>query len=108
MLNKMKCIPKEGAIAFDACENKIDDEVKIEGSVDTTKVGTYEIKYSVTSGTKTSVKTRTVIVYDGIINNPISPNRDKVVYLTFDDGPGRYTEELLDILKNIMLKQHFL
>ncbi len=98
---------EEGAIAFDACENKIDDEVKIEGSVDTTKVGTYEIKYSVTSGTKTSVKTRTVIVYDGIINNPISPNRDKVVYLTFDDGPGRYTEELLDILKNIMLKQHF-
>lgn len=98
---------EEGAIAFDACENKIDDEVKIEGSVDTTKVGTYEIKYSVTSGTKTSVKTRTVIVYDGIINNPISPNRDKVVYLTFDDGPGRYTEELLDILKKYNVKATF-
>lgn len=98
---------EEGAVAFDACENKINDEVKIEGTVDTTKVGTYEVKYTVTSGTKTTVKTRSVIVYDGIINDPISSNRDKVVYLTFDDGPGRYTEELLDILKKYNVKATF-
>ena len=31
---------------------------------------------------------------------------DKVVYLTFDDGPGPYTEKLLDILaqRGIMFK----
>ena len=33
---------------------------------------------------------------------------DKVVYLTFDDGPGPYTEKLLIFLTDIMLRQHFL
>ena len=28
-----------------------------------------------------------------------SPNGKKTVYLTFDDGPGPYTERLLDVLK---------
>ena len=106
-VKKNETYTEEGAVAFDACENKINAEVKIEGTVDTTKVGTYEVKYTVTSGTKTTVKTRSVIVYDGIINDPISSNRDKVVYLTFDDGPGRYTEELLDILKKYNVKATF-
>lgn len=98
---------EEGASAFDACDKKIDDEVKIEGSVDTSKSGTYEIKYTVTSGDKTSSITRSVVVYDESTQNLIEENRDKVVYLTFDDGPGRYTEELLDILKKYNVKATF-
>lgn len=32
---------------------------------------------------------------------------DKVIYLTFDDGPGQYTEHLLDILKTYNVKATF-
>ena len=32
---------------------------------------------------------------------------DKVVYLTFDDGPGPYTEKLLDILDRYNVKATF-
>lgn len=98
---------EEGATAFDACDKPLDDEVVIEGTVDTTKIGSYEVKYSVTSNEKTSSKTRTVIVYDGTNSDNIAENREKVVYLTFDDGPGRYTEELLDILKKYNVKATF-
>ena len=31
----------------------------------------------------------------------------KVAYLTFDDGPGKYTAALLDILKQNDVKRHF-
>lgn len=98
---------EEGASAFDGCDNKIDEEIVKTGEVDTNIPGTYEIKYTVTRNEKTSTITRNVIVYDGVINNPIEANRDKVVYLTFDDGPGRYTEELLDILKKYNVKATF-
>ena len=98
---------EEGASAFDGCDNKIDEEIVKTGEVDTNTPGTYEMKYTVTRNEKTSTITRNVIVYDGVINNPIEANRDKVVYLTFDDGPGRYTEELLDILKKYNVKATF-
>ena len=36
-----------------------------------------------------------------------SADEDKVIYLTFDDGPGPYTEELLDILDQYGAKATF-
>ncbi len=33
--------------------------------------------------------------------------KEKVVYLTFDDGPGKYTANLLDILKKNDVKATF-
>ncbi len=40
----------------------------------------------------------------------VTPRRpgEKVAYLTFDDGPGEYTEELLDILDEYGVKATFL
>ena len=40
---------------------------------------------------------RTIKVYMPMPDNAVNPG-DKVVYLTFDDGPGPYTDKLLDIL----------
>ncbi|MEB8752330.1 polysaccharide deacetylase family protein, partial [Bacillus cereus] len=31
----------------------------------------------------------------------------KIIYLTFDDGPGKYTNQLLDILKENKIKATF-
>ena len=43
---------EQGAAYYDGCGNKLDDKVKIEGSVDTKKTGNYTINYSVADGTK--------------------------------------------------------
>jgi peptidoglycan/xylan/chitin deacetylase (PgdA/CDA1 family) len=34
-------------------------------------------------------------------------NNDKVIYLTFDDGPSKYTEEFLDLFKKYKIKVSF-
>ena len=88
---------EKGVKSEDGCGNKIGD-VKTEGSVDTSKVGDYTITYIVTKNGKEEKITRTVHVVENV---PIQNNDDgtgKVVYLTFDDGPGGYTQSLLDIL----------
>ena len=34
-------------------------------------------------------------------------NKEKIIYLTFDDGPSKYTIELLDLLKKYNIKATF-
>nr|MCR4581521.1 polysaccharide deacetylase family protein [Bacilli bacterium] len=90
---------EQGAIVTDNC----DDNLKVEtsGSVDTSKIGTYEITYTTkdSSGNSASAK-RTVTVRE-------KQAGEKVIYLTFDDGPGAYTEQLLDVLKKYNVKATF-
>lgn len=98
---------EEGAEAYDNCDGNITDKIEITGNVDTKKEGIYEITYKIKdkSGNENTT-TKEVIVYkeenkDGITNTK------KQVYLTFDDGPGKYTNELLDILKKYNVKATF-
>ena len=83
----------------DNCDNNLD--VKIDGNVDTSIAGDYTLIYSVSdgSGNYSSVQ-RIVHVID-------TSSFDKVVYLTFDDGPSEYTSLLLDILKKYNVKATF-
>ena len=92
-----------GAYVVDACGKKNSDNINVSGSVDTSKVGTYIITYSFKD---ISVK-REVIVFENsqeIINEH---SNGKVIYLTFDDGPGSQTERLLDILDKYNVKATF-
>lgn len=69
--------------------------VKVSGTVDTETVGSYEITYSVTDDQgRTTELVRTVEV-------------KPVIYLTFDDGPGQYTQQLLDVLAKYDVKATF-
>ena len=102
---------EKGANYYDGCGNKLDEKVAITGSVDTKKEGDYTITYSVSDGTKT---TRKVVVYkaaSGNYNNgrtSISGNGNgKVLYLTFDDGPGVYTQKILNTLAKYNVKATF-
>ncbi len=77
------------------------DEVVLEkdGEVDVNVVGTYEITYRATdTSSNTTEVTRTVNVI---------PEYRGTIYLTFDDGPGDYTAELLDILAKYNVKATF-
>lgn len=108
-LVKGKEYKDEGAKAYNGCGKEIDDKIEITNNVNINESGTYYVVYSIKDGDNVvTSKTRTVIVYDNIDKQPVkSENNEKVIYLTFDDGPGRYTEELLRILKKYNVKATF-
>lgn len=90
-----------GAKAYDSCGKEITENIKIEGSVNTKEIGTYEISYQVTDNNNlTNVIKRKVVVY----NEETTPG---IIYLTFDDGPGPYTGRILDILAKYNIKATF-
>lgn len=98
---------EQGAEATDDCDGDISSKIEISGKVDTSTVGTYKITYKVKDSSNNSKSvTRTVKVYQKN-NSSNNNNTSKVIYLTFDDGPGPYTNQLLDILKKYNVKATF-
>lgn len=97
-----------GFSASDNMDGDLTAKVSVTGGVDTSKMGINKITYTVTdSFGNTTTVTRSVYVYQKqAIANPINPG-NKVVYLTFDDGPSRYTSRLLDILDKYGVKATF-
>jgi len=96
---------EKGYEAVDNCDGNITNKVKIYSDLETNKVGNYKINYSINDnyGNENS-QTREVIVYDDI--SDVKKN-GKFVYLTFDDGPASYTEEILAVLKKYNIKATF-
>lgn len=96
-----------GYTANDNCMGDITNKVVVDGNVNTSKVGIYTLSYSVSddSGNKTLIK-RYVKVYKNYKGETITP-AGKTIYLTFDDGPSNYTNEILDILKEYNIKATF-
>ncbi len=98
-----------GYKATDNCDNDITNNVVVEGSVNTNKIGKYKITYTVkdSSGNQT-ITERTV----NVIKKPSPPSTSNgkkgVIYLTFDDGPNEGTTNvILDILKEENVKATF-
>ncbi len=92
-----------GYTAYDNCDNDITNNVVSSGVVNSNKLGSYKITYTVKdlSGNQTTI-IRTVKV----ISKPSNPssqtpsNQKGTIYLTFDDGPKEGTTNvILDILK---------
>ncbi len=109
-----------GYTASDKYDGDMTAAVSVRGSVDSNTPGIYTIEYSVANHFgNAATQTRTVYVVPRNEtaeplpeeNAPtggttIEPN-GKVIYLTFDDGPGRHTGRLLDILKKYGVKATF-
>ena len=99
---------KDEYTAIDDCDGDITSQVQVEGSVDTNTKGDYELKYTVTDAQgNTSTAVRKVHVIDKPAYNDGSMEGPKVIYLTFDDGPYKYTDQLLDILDKYNVKATF-
>lgn len=124
-----------GFNAIDNCDGNITNKVTTTTSLDITTPGIYYIKYAVQdSYDNTDSKIRTIVVNkkeiieeelqqpeeplpiipekepenekEPIINKEIE-NPEKVIYLTFDDGPSKHTTYLLSILKKYNVKATF-
>lgn len=99
-----------GYTVSDNYDKDIASRVSITKNVDMSKNGSYTVTYSVTdSAGNTSQINRRVIVYGGGYDtkyDTVAPN-GKVIYMTFDDGPGKYTEQLLNTLQSYNTKATF-
>ncbi len=98
-----------GFLAVDKQGNNISAKVTVSGLPDMEKPGVYTVKYSVQDAEGNFAAAIRKITVIELQNNP---NGDqitdgKVIYLTFDDGPGIHTERLLSILGSYNVKATF-
>ena len=123
-----------GYTASDNVDGDITDRVTVSGKVDHLEPGTYKLTYEVKDGYENSATAvRTVTVKAKPAPQPTTPpqgtsnpqadnnggtassgstsgqtqNLGKVIYLTFDDGPGKHTARLLNILAKYNAKATF-
>jgi len=98
-----------GIKAYDSCDGNITDSIVSESDLKIYEEGTYQIIYKVKDSIGKETKIiRTIIVKakkDEIINEP--EVKQGTIYLTFDDGPGQYTEDILKVLKQYNVKATF-
>ena len=96
-----------GYSALDNVDGDLTSQVQVSGSVKVYIPGTYTITYSVSdaSGNVTTVTRNVSVVPPTNVQHLVPGN--KVVYLTFDDGPCSYTNELLAVLAKYNAKATF-
>lgn len=124
--NKWK---EPGYTATDNVDGDLTAQVVVGGAVDYNKPGTYKLTYEVKDNYQNTAKAeRTVTVNakpkpqpetppqtgnqpgnsgGGSQDSPSSNSQGKVIYLTFDDGPGKHTPRLLQILARYNVKATF-
>ena len=96
-----------GFSAWDDVDGDLSEQVTAEGAVDGFRAGTYQIRYSVSDSYQNmTTVTRTVEVAAQPRPETVMP-QEKTIYLTFDDGPGPYTQQLLDVLDKYGVKATF-
>ncbi len=97
-----------GYTATDEAEGDLTSRVSVSGNVEIYRAGTYTLKYTVTDSFGNSASAeRHVTVTPLKAPDNIVPVPGKTVYLTFDDGPSRYTSKLLDVLAAYNVKATF-
>ena len=96
-----------GYQAVDSLGNDLTEYVTVSGSVRPYKTGDYELTYTIKNEQGDTVtKKRTVKIVAAPRVETVKPEQ-KTIYLTFDDGPGPYTDQLLDVLAKYGVKATF-
>lgn len=97
-----------GYAAVDMHGNDISNQVEVSGEVIPYLAGEYQLNYEIYNkeGDVVSSAVRLVTVVPAPRPETVRPD-EKVIYLTFDDGPGPYTAALLDKLKELNIKVTF-
>ena len=96
-----------GCTALDNVDGDLTAQITVEGDVVWYRKGTYSLTYSVTDSHGNTTQTeRQVHVVARPRAEMVNPG-SKVIYLTFDDGPGPYTADLLALLDRYDVKATF-
>ena len=81
--------------------------VTVEGTVTPYHSGEYEISYSITNDFGETVTAIRHVTVEPVQQSLTVVPDTKTIYLTFDDGPGPYTDWLLDVLAKYNVKATF-
>ena len=107
-LKKGEAYVEAGFTANDNVDGELTSSVTLTGGVNSDVVGNYVVTYQVSDKAgNTSAVSRYIYVYEKQAESNVINPGSKVVYLTFDDGPGAYTAQLLDILDKYGVKATF-
>lgn len=95
-----------GFTAVDNVDGDITAKVVVTGQVNVNQPGAYQLVYQVTDAYENAARTERVVTVKAKPAPAEDPNA-KVIYLTFDDGPGPHTPRLLEVLKKHNVKATF-
>ena len=98
---------EQGYTATDNLDGDITAQVTVEGEIDIYTPGTYSLVYTVTDSYQNVAKAERTIIVEAVRQPDVVNPGNKIIYLTFDDGPHKYTNELLDILAKYNVKASF-
>lgn len=96
-----------GFTAVDNVDGDVSGKVTVTGEYNMYVPGTYTLTYSVTDSSGNIAEVTRTVVVEGRTQPEIVVPEGKVIYLTFDDGPSRYTLELLEVLEKYNVKATF-
>ncbi len=96
-----------GCTATDARGNNLSALVHREGEVVPYAAGEYELRYSIENAVGERVEAVRHVTVNPLRNPDTVEPGSKVIYLTFDDGPGPYTDRLLDVLARYNVRATF-
>lgn len=98
-----------GYTAVDDVDGDITLCVTVSGKVNVNVSGTYVLNYTVVDGAGNEATAQRVVIVKPIpAPKPAEPDGEgKVIYLTFDDGPGQHTLRLLEVLAKYDVKATF-
>ena len=88
-----------GYTALDNVDGDLTALVSVTGEVIPDSPGDYELRYAVEDGRHNRAEAVRIVT--------VGPKPTGVVYLTFDDGPSKHTQDLLDILDRYGVKVTF-
>lgn len=96
-----------GVSVHDGHGNDLSGYLQTDGLIIPYKAGDYDLRYYIENAQGDVVEARRhVKVLPAELPETIEPD-EKTIYLTFDDGPGPYTDRLLDILAEYNVKVTF-
>ncbi len=96
-----------GYEATDESGNDLTSYVQVTGNVIPYKVGSYELNYYIMNEQGETATAHRIVNIVPQITEPTVVPTEKTIYLTFDDGPGPYTAQLLDVLDRYGAKATF-
>ena len=96
-----------GFTALDNVDGDLTQQVNVEGDVIWYEPGVYPIVYTVEDAYHNTMEVVRNVTVEGQLREETVLPEGKVIYLTFDDGPGPYTDQLLDVLARYDVKATF-
>ena len=96
-----------GYTALDNVDGDLTQQVQVDGEVDWLTPGTYSVTYSVSDSFDNTASVTRTVEMTAVPRPEVVWPEGKVIYLTFDDGPGPYTQQLLDVLDSYGVKATF-